>query len=94
MHAGKDSSACLAHRPCLYGGQMESAHTCSVLTWTWGLREHLIQNVDGGGLEEQHGQNERQCEEGTLAAAELCQGLLPDIAKCHTNLQPCTKVIA
>lgn len=58
--------------------------------WSGG---YLIQDVDGCRLEEEHCQNKRQGEEGTLAAAELRQGLLPHVAKRHAHLKPCIPLI-
>ena len=48
---------------------------------------YLVQNVDGRGLEQEHGQDEGERQEGTLPAGQLRQRLLPDIPEGHAHLQ-------
>mmetsp|Transcript_45018 Transcript_45018/g.75101 ORF Transcript_45018/g.75101 Transcript_45018/m.75101 type:complete len:345 (+) Transcript_45018:383-1417(+) len=50
-------------------------------------RVHLVQDIDGRGLEHQQREDEAEGEEGALPAAQLRQGLLPHRAEGHLDLQ-------
>ena len=50
-----------------------------------GCRTHLIQDVDGCRLEEQHGQDEGQGQQGALPSTQLTQALLPHITKANLH---------
>lgn len=49
------------------------------------LCANLVQDVDGGRFEEQHGQDEGQGKQGALTPAQLTQALLPYITKAHLH---------
>lgn len=50
-----------------------------------GCRTHLIQDVDGCRLEEQHGQNKGQGQQGALPSTQLTQALLPHITEANLH---------
>ena len=50
----------------------------------------LIQDIDGRRLEQQHGQDEGERQEGALATGELSERCLPDTSERHLHLQSCT----
>ena len=54
---------------------------------------YLIQDVEGGRLEEQQGQDEGEGEQGALASTQFRQGLLPDLPKCYSHLQACNPTV-
>ena len=58
-------------------------HSC--LMFSFVLCADLVQDVDGGRFEEQHGQDEGQGKQGALTPAQLTQALLPYITKAHLH---------
>ena len=51
-------------------------------------RIHLVENVQGRGLEQQQRQDEAQRQEGPLPAAQLRERLFPNAPEGHLHLEP------
>lgn len=47
---------------------------------------HLVQDVERRGLEQQHGQHQRQRHQRPLPARQLAQGLFPRVVEAHLHL--------